>query len=280
VASVLLVRGVGLCETRARVSVLSCGANPFPFLPSLPPKVPNDIPASYAASMSTDAATAYRLLRDFGVKKGDWVIQSDASSAVGVALIQQARDLGIKTINVIDSRAPDQENLLRLLTNLGGDVNCTELYVHAAGMNEMLKGQNVALAVNNEGGAVATDMARVLSATGVMVSHGAGVQQGSFEFPAEKKVKLAAFDIAAWYGKCSHAERAQMVSDLATAVRANKLTQFFHEHDFDDFEHALAQSLRPWQWRKVVLRMDHPDRLAEHDALPADAYAAFETTVR
>ena len=51
-------------------------------------QVPNDIPASYACSMSTDSATAYRLLRDFGVKKGDWIIQSDAASPVGLAVIQ------------------------------------------------------------------------------------------------------------------------------------------------------------------------------------------------
>jgi len=230
--------------------------------------------------MSTDAATAYRLLRDFGVKKGDWVIQSDASGAVGVALVQMARDMGVKTINVIDSRTPDQENLLRLLANLGGDINCTELYVHAAGMNEMLKGQTVALAVNNLGGEVATNLGRVLSATGVMVSTEASAPQSSFLFPPEKKVRLAAFHIADWYAKCTPLDRAQMVSDIAAAVRENRLTQFFQEHDFDDFEHALQASARPWQWRKTVLRMDHPCRLEEHDALPADAYSVFETTVR
>ena len=43
-------------------------------------RVPNDIPASYAATMAVDAATAYRVLRDFKtLKAGDCLIQNDAS---------------------------------------------------------------------------------------------------------------------------------------------------------------------------------------------------------
>lgn len=275
------MRGLRVCAAGAGYSPDSSLSPPSPSS-SPPSQVPNDVPAAYAASMNTDAATAYRLLRDFGVKKGDWLIQSDAGSAVGVAVIQMARDMGVKTINVIDSQSADQETLLRLLTNLGGDINCTDLYVHSHGMNHMLQGQNVALAINNLGGDVATNMGRVLSDTGVMVSYEASADQKAFVFPAERKPKLAAFSIADWHGKCSALERAAMVSDIAAAVREERLTQFFQEHDFDDFEYALHQAGETnIPARKVVLRMDHPDRLAEHDALdPTTAYTAFETTVR
>lgn len=67
-------------------------------------KVPNDIPVPYAATLSVNPATAYRLLADFvDLKAGDVIIQNGANSMVGMAVIQMARERGIKTINVIRS---------------------------------------------------------------------------------------------------------------------------------------------------------------------------------
>lgn len=65
-------------------------------------KVPKDIPAAYAATLSVNPATAYRLLADFEkLVPGDVIIQNGANSMVGLAIIQLARERGIKTINVI-----------------------------------------------------------------------------------------------------------------------------------------------------------------------------------
>lgn len=50
-------------------------------------------------------ATAYRLLRDFEhLKPGDWVLQNGANSQVGLAVIQIAREMGLKTINFVRDR--------------------------------------------------------------------------------------------------------------------------------------------------------------------------------
>ena len=65
-------------------------------------KVPSDIPVPYAATLSVNPATAYRLLADFcTLERGDVIIQNGADSMVGMAVIQMARERGIKTINVI-----------------------------------------------------------------------------------------------------------------------------------------------------------------------------------
>ena len=65
-------------------------------------KISNDIPKAYAATLSINPATAYRLLHDFGnLKPGDYIIQNAANSMVGKAVIQIARELGINTINII-----------------------------------------------------------------------------------------------------------------------------------------------------------------------------------
>lgn len=65
-------------------------------------KVPSDIPAAYAATLTINPATAYCLLRDFEkLQPGDVIIQNGANSMVGLAVIQMARQMGVKTINVV-----------------------------------------------------------------------------------------------------------------------------------------------------------------------------------
>jgi hypothetical protein len=104
----------------------------------------------------------------------------------------------------------------------------------------------------------------------------------AYLFPAEKTPAQKTFKIADWYGQCTAPQKSAMWADIAAAVRENRLTMFFAEHDFDDFSHALGEAgeaAAGRALRKVVLRMDHPDRLKEHDALPKEAYEVFETTV-
>jgi trans-2-enoyl-CoA reductase len=258
---------------------VSCGAYPLTRATQTA-QVANDIPASYAATLSVDASTAYRLLRDYGLTKGDWLIQSNASGPLGVAVVQMARELGIRTINVIDSASPDQEKALRLLTRLGGDLNVTDLYVHSSGFNALMAGQKIKLAVNSANGDVVTNMARALAPGGVFLTiDGTDADPKGYQFPAEKTPTLKTFKIADWYAQCTAPQKSAMWADIAAAVRENRLTMFYAEHDFDDFAHALGEAGRAHALRKVVLRMDHPDRLAEHDALPAEAYEVFETTV-
>ena len=65
-------------------------------------RIPNDIPVGYAACLGVNPCTAYRLLRDFGnLQPGDYIIQNAANSMVGVAVVQLANMMGIKTINVV-----------------------------------------------------------------------------------------------------------------------------------------------------------------------------------
>jgi trans-2-enoyl-CoA reductase len=86
---------------------------------------------------------------------------------VGLAVIQMARELGIKTINVVRSDRPSLTETIRLLTNLGGDINITDKYLETSAFNDILKDlPPVKLALNCVGGEVATSMARVLAPNG------------------------------------------------------------------------------------------------------------------
>ena len=247
-------------------------------------RVPDDIPVAYAATMAVNPATAYRMLRDFAkLKPGDVVMQNGANSAVGQSVIQMARLMGLKTINIVRNDRPNVDGVLKLLTNLGGDVNVTDAYVNTPGFNNILRDLGgCKLAFNCVGGELVTEMARSLSANATIVTYG-GMSKRPMNVPFDlltaKQLTLAGFWVTEWYKTNSRVDRAAMIADIAAMVRDQQLTLFTEMHDFDDFHHALSVSLQPYSLRKVLLRMDYPNRLAEHDALPPSAYQVFETTV-
>jgi mitochondrial enoyl-[acyl-carrier protein] reductase / trans-2-enoyl-CoA reductase len=239
-------------------------------------KVPNDIPAAYAAVLWVNPCTAYRLLKDFGdLQPGDYIIQNAANSMVGQAVVQLANLFGIKTINVVRADRPDTFNELRLLDNLGGTINVPSDYVNTQGFRDMLAEleRPLKVAFNAVGGENANDIARCLSYGGTMVTYG-GMAKRPVNVPQEtinyRGLTMEGFWITEWVGKHSQDDRAVMLEDLAGWVRQEQLSLFMEMHDFDDFSYALDKSLLPFRKRKIVLNMDHPDRMKQHDELAKD----------
>src|SRR5438477_5054424 len=64
--------------------------------------VPPELDPVHAAMLKINPLTAWRLLHDYvDLARGDWLIQNAANSAAGHAVIQIARELGYKTVNVV-----------------------------------------------------------------------------------------------------------------------------------------------------------------------------------
>ena len=65
-------------------------------------RTPQGVPMEIVSTMLNSAGIAYRLLADFTqLNPGDFLLQNDASSPVGMALIQLCKKRGIKTINIV-----------------------------------------------------------------------------------------------------------------------------------------------------------------------------------
>ena len=171
-----------------------------------------------------------------------------------------------------------------MLENLGGDVNVVDDYLNTAEFNEILREMGgCKLALNCVGGEVATNLARVLSPGGTMVTYGGMSKQPlsvPYDLLAYKQLSLRGFWIANWYASHSAEEATAMLGDIAAQVRAKKLSFFFRMHDLDDFQYALAKATEPFQSRKVVLNLNYPDRMAEHDARDPEDYEIFEAPVK
>ena len=64
--------------------------------------VPGGIEPIQAAMLKVNPVTAWRMLHDFvSLRPGDWLIQNAANSAAGRCVIQIARELGYKTVNIV-----------------------------------------------------------------------------------------------------------------------------------------------------------------------------------
>ncbi|OXB77886.1 UNVERIFIED_CONTAM: hypothetical protein H355_000641 [Colinus virginianus] len=102
-------------------------------------RVPSDVPLLCAATLSINPCTALRMLSDFeSLAPGDCVIQNAANSGVGQAVIQIAKAMGIRTINVVRSR-PDLPQLVEQLLALGADHVVTEDALRKPEMKEIFK---------------------------------------------------------------------------------------------------------------------------------------------
>ena len=199
---------------------------------------------------------------------------------VGLAVVQMAREMGIRTINVVRSDRPHADDVIRLLDNLGGTINVLDTSVNTAHFNEMLSElPPISLALNGVGGDSATELVRCLGKGGTMVTYG-GMSKKAMPVPEDvveqNNLVLSGFWVSKWHEEHSHAEQSAMINEITDMILTDKLSFFYEMHDFDDFSHALQTSMQPFRLRKTVLNMDYPDRLAEHDALSEEDYYKFE----
>ena len=82
---------------------------------------------------------------------------------VGLGVVQIARQLGLRTINVHRNNRPKALGAQRLLQNLGGDLNVPEHFLSTPEFQEILAElPPIKLALNGAGGECVSDFARVV----------------------------------------------------------------------------------------------------------------------
>jgi len=164
---------------------------------------------------------------------------------------------------------PDAKNCLRLLSNLGGDINILDSYLNTPEFQEILSEiPGIKLALNSVGGKIVSDISRILSPNATIVTYG-GLSKHNINISpdlfAYKQLSLKGFWMLDWNRTHTLAERKAMIDEVTDLIMKRKLIFFFEAHDFDDFNYALEKSMEPYRLRKVILNMDYPDRLKEHD---------------
>ncbi len=168
--------------------------------------VPQELNPVDAAMLKINPMTAWRLLHDYvDLKSGDWLIQNAANSAAGRAVIQIARDLGYKTVDVVR-----REELIDELRAEGGDV----VLVDGENLREEVKNATgnapIHLGLNAVGGASALRLANTLAPGSTIVTFGAmslqalKIPNGLLIF---KDLRFRGIWINKWYDNATIEER-------------------------------------------------------------------------
>jgi trans-2-enoyl-CoA reductase len=218
-------------------------------------KVPTDIPKEYLATLSAPC-TALRLLEDFvDLKPGDVIIQNAANGLVGSSVYQIAAARGIKTINIIRTRA--DVTLLEKMKLLGAHIVMEQDYFLSGKFRSIMSDlPKPKLALNAVGGETATEMVRWLSEGGTMVSYGAMTKQPIVTAASHlifNDISLRGFWLSKWLENHSLEDRKKMLETIYDIYRSDKLKLWMETWDFMRFPDALTRHKADQRARKVVL---------------------------
>jgi trans-2-enoyl-CoA reductase len=215
--------------------------------------VPPEIDPVQAAMLKVNPLTAWRLLHGFvQLQAGDWVIQNAANSAAGRAVIQIARELGYKTVNVV--RRPD---LINELKDEGADVVLLDDENLRDAVKTAVNGAPIHLGLNAVGGESALRLANALAPDATMVTYGAmGLQplrmpNGLLIF---KNLIFRGLWINKWYDGATPAERMAAFAPLfSMAGRGLLKTKVEKTYAITDILAAVAHASAEKRSGKIVL---------------------------
>ena len=214
--------------------------------------VPAGIDPVQAAMLKINPLTAWRLLHGYvNLSKGDWVIQNAANSAAGRAVIQIARELGIKTVNVVR-----RAELVEELRGLGGDV----VLVDGDNLRDEVKaatdGAPIRLGLNCVGGDSAVRIANALAPEATMVTFGSMSLQ-PFKIPTGllifKDLRFRGIWINKWYDNAPLEERMEAFNPLFDMARRGLLhTKVEKTYPLGQFKEAVARAAQGKRSGKIV----------------------------
>ncbi|MEY2574611.1 MAG: hypothetical protein QOF80_98 [Verrucomicrobiota bacterium] len=217
--------------------------------------VPEEIEPIQAAMLKVNPITAWRMLHDFvALRPGDWLIQNAANSGAGQCVIQIARELGYKTVNVVR-----RAELVDELRSLGGDVvlvdgeNIREEVAAATGR------ASIRLALNAVGGDNALRVAKCLASDGTMVTYGAMsleplcIPNGMLIF---KNLRFTGFWVNKWYDSATPEQRAETFAPLFEMAKRGLLKSKVEKtYPLSEAKAAIAHASENKRGGKIVFEL-------------------------
>lgn len=137
-------------------------------------RLPKDISLVSKATISVNPTTAYQLVNNYGLNKGDWLIQNAGTSAVSQLVSQIAKAKGINVISVIRDR-PNFEEVATKLINQGATKVITEEQNGDRDVGKEIANLTqgkMKIALNSVSGKSSSNIARKLAPNSTMITYG------------------------------------------------------------------------------------------------------------
>lgn len=221
----------------------------------------NDIPAIVAATIMINPCTAYRMLLDFvTLEPGDWLVQNGSNSGVGQAVIQIAKTMGVKTVNIVRDRE-DVGLLKAKLTDMGGDLVLTEEELRATQVWKSGQLPRPKLGLNCTGGPSSLELCKALEERAVHVTYGGMSRKPVMAATSHmifKDLELRGFWMGQWNDRQGRSEaRMSMYTELGKLAHQGALLAPAHQYiGLEDYQEALEKSLAGFLPAKYVFKID------------------------
>lgn len=217
--------------------------------------LPREIDPAQAAMLKINPLTAWRLLHGYvELKPGDWVIQNAANSGAGRAVIQIARELGYRTLNVVR-----RQEVIDELRQEGGDVVLLDDDSLREAGKAATGGAPIRLGLNAVGGDSALRLMNMLAPSATLVTYGAmslqplKVPNGLLIF---KDLRFRGIWINKWYDQASSQERLAAFNPLFDMAKRGVLkAKIEKSYALRDVKAAVAHATQSKRDGKIVLQI-------------------------
>jgi trans-2-enoyl-CoA reductase len=218
--------------------------------------VPAGIEPVHAAMLKINPMTAWRLLHDYvDLQKGDWLIQNAANSAAGRAVIQIARELGYKTVNVVR-----RAELIDELRAEGGDLVLVDGENLRHEVKDATNGASIRLGLNAVGGDSALRLANCLAPGSTLVTYGAmslqplKIPNGLLIF---KDLRFRGIWINKWYDNATKHERMEAFQSLFEMAKRGLLkTKVEKAYPLVEPKAAVSHAAQGKRSGKIIFEFD------------------------
>jgi mitochondrial enoyl-[acyl-carrier protein] reductase / trans-2-enoyl-CoA reductase len=218
-------------------------------------KLPYGIDLAQAAMLRINPVTAWHLLHHFvTLESGDWILQNAANSGVGRAVIQVAKHLGIRTLNLVR-----RAELIPELKALGADVVLLDDDDAVKAAKDALGKDHARLAGNAVGSDSAIRLMEMLSPGGQLVTYGA-MSRRSLKVPNKflifKDIQLRGLWVTRWLESATPDELFDVLRPLAEMTANGQLhTAVDQCFSLSDHQSAIARATQDCRGGKVLFKL-------------------------
>lgn len=206
------------------------------------------------ALLAANPPTALLMLESFShLQPGDWVLQNAANSSVGVSLIQIAKTMGLRTVNIV--RRPQ---LVDHLAAFGADVTLFDGPDLRARVSEATNDGRIRLGIDAIAGDATRRLANCLADGCTVVNYGllsgkpCEVDAADIVF---RDISLRGFWYSRWFASASPAAIKSLFGRLVGMLQAKTLrVPVEASYPIERLTEALAHAQREGRLGKVVLQ--------------------------
>ena len=197
--------------------------------------------------------TAHLLLSTFRtLKKGDWIIQSAANSAVGQLVIQMAALHGIRTVNIVR-----RDSVTASLKAMGADVVLTDGDDLASRVNSATQGEPIHLAFDSVAGETFEHLVGTLSHGATIVSYGvlsSAWPRLNLGALIANDIRVRGFWLAQWFQTTSEDDRQAAFGSIMPLLASGQIkVRIDSRFPLTEFKEAVTRAAENGRDGKVLL---------------------------